>query len=182
MERVKIDTASLTLCFIDYPLEKNYFVRTLQENIRVVTFYEAASIFNNANIDLKNYVLLNLCRAVTLFWLGNRSLNTSGVFHHETRGCIFDMCGLKADIVISAANPWICEKCTSKIQDAVTPLDFLKNLKRELRSIKKSLYYRVSDWVKKHPVLSLTLAALASIFLGLVSSGLYDLLKGLLAR
>jgi len=59
--------AELTLCFIDYPLDDNCFFRRLTPTIGVATFYETDIIFKNANVDLKNFILLRIFIFITLY-------------------------------------------------------------------------------------------------------------------
>jgi len=210
------DSTDVTICFIDYPLVDNYFVRRFAGNLVVATFYETDEIFARGNIDLKNYVLITLLESATLFLISgenceyhysrhddeydrqfsgfnnntkrnSRHINESSmkeatispnfvdIHHDETRGCLFDMCGLKEEIIVQARNPKICYECEAKLRRILLPESFLFELKKELRQIKRHFYYRIGDCVKKHPILSLTIAAIATIILNLASSIIFRL-------
>ena len=146
----------------------------------MATFYETAEIFRDANVDLRNFIRLIICESVILHWLdidGSNSNEYLSMHHDETRGCLFDMCGLKQDIIMSATKPKICFACEAKLRAKALPSDLIDFLKREFRLIKKPLYYRVADWIKKHPLLALLITAISSIAISLFSSFLYDLIK-----
>ena len=174
------DEADYTLCFIDYPLEDDYFTRRVSENIAVSTFYETNKIFSEWNVDLKNFILLQIYTAVILSMpnIGNDMEALSPHFHDETRGCLFDMCGIKEDIIVSATKPKLCIECETKFSRVQLNVGFLKIFKNELRQIKKALYFRVTDWIKKHPILALIIAATLTVFLNLLSSFIFDLITG----
>ena len=52
---------------------------------------------------MKNYILLKLYISILLFYLNkgeSKDTNFRNYFHDDTRGCLFDMCGRKEDIII----------------------------------------------------------------------------------
>lgn len=174
------EEADYTLCFIDYPLEDDYFTRRLSANIAVATFYETNKIFSEWNVDLKNFILLQIYLVVTFSKLSSDNAMESLLeyFHDETRGCLFDMCGIKEDIIVSATNPKLCFECETKFRKIQLDVRFLDTLKKELRRIKKSLYFRITDWIKKHPIFSLIIATTFTVLLNLISSFIFDLITG----
>ena len=171
------ENADYTMCFIDYPLQGNFFVRRLSDKIGVATFFETSNIFNEANVDLRNYILLILYKAVVLSKIGTTPEVIREQFHDETRGCLFDMCGLKEDIIVGATNPKICFDCEAVLRKTLLDAEFLGVLDRELKRIKKPLYFRITDWIKKHPILSLLIAVSSTILLNLIASLIYELLR-----
>ncbi|MCL2753223.1 MAG: hypothetical protein FWE44_03645 [Defluviitaleaceae bacterium] len=171
------EDADYTMCFIDYPLDGNFFVRRLSDKIAVATFFDTSNIFSEANVDLCNYVLLILYKAVALSKIDTSSETIRGQFHDETRGCLFDMCGLKEDIIVSATNPKICFDCEARLRKTLLDAEFLGVLDKELKRIRKSLYFRITDWIKKHPILSLLIAISSTILLNLIASLIYELLR-----
>ena len=102
-----------------------------------------------------------------------KSKDVGVVFHDETRGCLFDMCGLKEDIIVSHANPQICPECESAMRRTLLPIDYIEQLKKEIKQIKKPLYYRLFDWIKMHPVLSILITSILAIILNIISSIIY---------
>lgn len=87
----------LCLCFIDNPIEYNYFTRDLSEfdsKTVLCSFYQVETIFDEQNIDIFNYIhgiILNeIVQIATL-----HKVNEDYFLHDDTRNCLFDMCGLK---------------------------------------------------------------------------------------
>jgi hypothetical protein len=92
------------------------------------------------------------------------------------------MCGLKEDIVLSASKPTLCYACEATIRRKPLNENFIAQLRKELKFIKKPLYYRIFDWVKKHPILSLVITLLTTIIVDFISTTLYNLIFGGLAQ
>ena len=97
----------LCLCFIDNPIEYNYFTRDLSEfdsKTVLCSFYQVETIFDEQNIDIFNYIhgiILNeIVQIATL-----HKVNEDYFLHDDTRNCLFDMCGLKKDIAIKYGVP-----------------------------------------------------------------------------
>ena len=174
------DGANYTLCFIDYPLEGNFFIRRLSPTIGVATFFQTKNIFKEANVELKNFILLQIYKIVILSKLqvGNDMDAIRTHFHDETRSCLFDMCGLKEDIIMSATNPKICFDCEAKLRRTLLSTEFIDVLKSELRQIKKPLYFRITDWIKKHPVFALIITGFFALALNLLASVIFDFIRG----
>lgn len=64
-----------------------------------------------------------------------------GFTHDETKGCLFDMNGIKSDLIESCNKPIICRECEYKLTNAMVPNNVIENIKHELKSVKKPLYY-----------------------------------------
>lgn len=164
-QKISNDNVDLCLCFIDCVIEDNYFTRDLSDfdNKTVLcSFYQAAKMFNENNIDLFNYlhgVVLN--EIVQIATLGK--VDEQKFLHDDTRNCLFDMCGEKNDILLKYSKPKLCSKCKSKIDEKSVNSDFLPNLEKEFKSFKKVLFYRILDFVKSKPLLSIIIASISSI-------------------
>ena len=159
--------------FIDTQIELNYFGKRLSgNNIYVVSFYQVDEILQKDNNDIFNFLLANVYRYVTRY-----KLNGEYLTHDETRGCLFDMCGNKEDILYSCNNPIICENCLVKMREKGIQSEYISSLRNEIKKIHKPNYYRITDFIKKHPYLSLALVAMSTITLNIASSIIYDLIK-----
>jgi hypothetical protein len=171
-------SADYTLCFIDYPLEELHFVRRLSEKVGVATFCQTNQIFENANIDLKNFILLQIYRVVVLSKLdiGDDMSSIWNHSHTETRGCLFDFCELKTDIIVSAVSPKICFDCEAKLRKTQIDTDFIESLEKELKYIRKSLYFRITDWIKKHPLCALLITLGSTVVINILSMWLFGII------
>ena len=89
------------------------------------------------------------------------------------------MCGLKKDIAIKYGVPNLCPSCIAKIESTAVDKDFIPLLNNEFKSFKKPLFYRIIDFVKERPILSLVITSISTIIINVLSSLLYELLKSL---
>lgn len=180
----KIDNSSvdLCLCFTDLPIEDNYFTRDLSafdSKTVLCSFYEADQIFSENNVDLFNYihgiVLNELVQIATL-----HEVNEEYYLHDDTRNCLFDMCGLKNDIALKYGKPHICANCLSKIESNMIEKEFIPLLQKEFNGFKKPLFYRILDFIKKRPIISIAITFITTIIMNLISSYLFELLTDML--
>ena len=103
--------ADFLIAIVNVPIENNWYTRRLGDNQVVFTFYQIKEILEHHNIPLEN-VIYRLLYAYTLLFrrASNRIPNydeAPGFTHDETRGCLFDMNGIKTDLVASCHNPQI---------------------------------------------------------------------------
>ena len=90
--------------------------------------------------------------------------------HDETRGCLFDMNGIKTDIIYSCHQPIICPYCTEKLKQEKVSNEVISKIKKEISNIKKPLFYQLAEFVKKHPIWSLVISAITAVVLGAMGS------------
>lgn len=161
---------------VGVPLKDNWFTRRISKNIVVLTFREISNYLRQKNIPIDN-VVLRLLYAYALVYQRNSNLipkvgETTNFTHDETRGCIFDMNGIKEDIVHSCDKPTICDECQeNSIREKVSNTT-IKTTLTELQGIRKLLFYRMADWVKLHPIISIILSSAWAVLLGVVASSL----------
>lgn len=158
--------------FVDTIIERNYFGKRLKDNnIYIISFYDVDEILKSKNIDSFNFMLSTIYRYVTRY-----KLNGIYLTHDETKGCIFDMCGDKRDIIFSCDKPIICEKCKSRMLDSGIESEYLKALVKEIKKIKKSNYYYMAEFIKRHPYLSLSIGFIVTIVINIISNFIYNFL------
>jgi hypothetical protein len=56
----------------------------------------------------------------------------------------------------------------------------LPAIDRELRKIEKERFYRISDWVRGHPILALIVAGVSSVALNVAASIIFEKAKRIL--
>lgn len=169
------DNEKYDMCigFVDTIIECNYFGKTLKDsNIYVISFYKVDEILEKENIDIFNYMIATIYRYLTRY-----KINGKYLCHDETRGCIFDMCGDKTDIVLSCDKPIICDECNVQIRNAGVETEYINLLKKEIRRIHKSKYHQIASFIKKYPYLSMVIGLLSSVIINLLSNIIYDLIK-----
>lgn len=168
------------------PLEDNYYARRFSNNRICMTFFQMADILTLNNIPTEN-LIHRLLYSYSLIYLrnGNRMPTRDEVTsfsHDETRGCLFDMNGIKGDIVYSTNKPIICDSCAQKLTNERVPTNTINKVKQEIKQIKKGLYFRLADLIKKYPIWTILLSTISAIIIGIISSGIYDILKYMIIR
>ncbi len=166
--------ADFMIAIVNVPIEDNWYSRRLGNNQVVFTFHEIKEILGNSNIPIEN-VIYRILYAYTLLYrrAGNKIPDFSevtGFTHDETRGCLFDMNGLKADLIASCHNPVVCDECQERLRTERVSKSDIDSTIKEIKNIKKYLYFRILGSVKKHPVWALFLSSLFAVSLGVTSS------------
>lgn len=100
--------------------------------------------------------------------------------HDDVRGCLFDMNASKLDIIFSMHKPTLCPECSNRLHSKQIDPSFLPTLRKELRRIRKPLYFRVAEWVQVHPLWALTVTAAFGVFLNFAASIIFEKAKYIL--
>lgn len=166
--------ADFLIAIVNVPIQDNWYSRRLGDNQVVFTFYQIRDILESKNIPLEN-VIYRLLYAYTLVYKRcNNSIpslsSKSGLTHDETRGCLFDMNGIKTDLVASCDKPKLCSECQEKLRKERVSNEYINGAQKEIIKIRKELFYRLSDWIKKHPILALLISGFFALLIGVASS------------
>ncbi len=172
------------IALVNVPLELNWYSRRLGENKIVFTFHEINEILQFSNIPIENIIYRILYAYSLVYKCHNNQIpddsEISNFTHDETRGCLFDMNGLKTDVVNSCHNPIICPDCIDRLNKGKISKESISKTQQEISKIKKTLFYRISDFVKEYPIWVLIISSLSAIFLGAIGSTIgsyiYDVL------
>ncbi|CAA7626076.1 hypothetical protein [Magnetospirillum sp. UT-4] len=172
------EQSDITLALINAKLEGNYYIRTLSRNIAVISLYEMADIVLSANLTIENFILRNTYELATIYEADGHSLDNAYTWpHDDIRGCLYDMNANKYDIIFSMHRPSLCGNCRSKIQSMQVRSGFLPAIDAELRLIKKTLYFRINEWIKSHPLYALAIAAASATSINLIASVIFESVK-----
>jgi hypothetical protein len=171
------DGADILLAVTNVPLQSNYFARRFSDNRVCMTYNTMTEILKFDNIPLEN-LLLRVLYSIAFVYrrYGNRMplmTEHTNFTHDETRGCIFDMNGVKTDVVYSLNGPQLCHSCVEIL--TTTPKhkiekEIIDKVQGELKKIKKGLYYQLTDFIKRRPILAIIISSLVAIFLGIIGS------------
>jgi hypothetical protein len=166
--------ADFMIAIVNVPIKDNRYSRRLGNNQVVFTFYQIKDILEHYNIPLEN-VVYRLLYAYTLLFrrAGNKIPDFGealGYTHDETRGCLFDMNGIKTDLVASCHNPQICDECQERLKQERVSKSDIDNTQSDIQRIKKDLYFRIIDHVKKHPIAALAISSIFALMLGVTCS------------
>jgi hypothetical protein len=170
---------SFTIGIINAPLENNYYLRRLADNVGVLSLHETAEILRYSDIALENFIIKTLYEVCAIYLECSKKIpdSATALAHDETRSCLFDMCANKADIVFSTEHPIICEPCKARIMGGQVPTEFLSSVEKELTRLRKSLYYRLADFVKAHPLIALAITTVTALLLNIAANFIYDHIK-----
>ena len=183
LEVLKADEDSdFTVGLINVPLEGNYYMRRLTDKVAVLSLYEMADIVLYSEFTLEQFILRNIYELTVLFAANGKLIPTDYTTwaHDEVRGCIFDMNSSKSDIVFSLHRPILCPSCKTRVSSKQLPAEFVPTLERELLQIKKSLFVRMTEWVKVHPIFALLITATFGVVLNLIASVIFEKAKHVL--
>jgi len=166
--------ADFIFAIVNVPLEKCWYSRRVDENKIVFTFHEIVTYLENSNIHLYLAAIKALYSYTLIFLESNNRIPACkegrAFWHDETRGCLFDMNGFKTDIVASSDNPIICGECLERLKKNSVSNEVIRLAQREIKRIRKDLYYRVINQIKAHPIISLIISSLFAIVLGSLGS------------
>jgi len=172
------------LTITNVPLQKEYWARRLSHNRIVISLREVSDILRRENINYENYIVRNIYRYLFVYLMyGNRiplMSEKTNFTHDDTRGCIFDFNSNKSELIYSLDKPHICPECKGKLSgkvQEVVPQDIINTAEKEIQKIKKAGYIKLMDFVKRNPFISIIITFITGIFMSLLSSFLYNLLK-----
>lgn len=140
------------LAEVSKELERNKFYILCTTNIM--------ERLNEGKVSLINFLLNIIYGMYTRKYLGIDPK------YHESPGCLLDYCFLPRDLIQGCVKPVLCEEC----EQGVTDRETAKQMNRELRKIRAPLYVRLSDYIKQKTMLSMWIAFITSIFLGVLTN------------
>ena len=109
-----VQGADLSIYVMNVPLQDNYYFRRIARDVACLSLFEIGESLREHNIPVENVVLRMAYSSVMIYARKGHLPPMSEVVdlaHHETKGCIFDMAGIKSDIIFSTGNPRLCEAC-----------------------------------------------------------------------
>lgn len=169
----------LLIAIVDQPLEGRFYMHRIDSNRAVLSVFPVLEILTKANIPIENYIIRCIYEMI-LFLYENGGCVDDSVYmipHHETRGCLFDMNVFIDRIIYSSVKPIICSECKTRLRARPLPDGFIEGIEKELSKIRKTLYYRIEERIKLHPILALIIASAFAITLNIAASFIYDGLK-----
>lgn len=173
------ETAHVNIFVLDAPLENNYYSRILDNDCVVVTYYQIREILYKEDIPLENF-MLRLLYAYSFIYMAKQdkhmTMSDEIRFAHARKGCLFDMCGIKTEVIYSSVSPSLCGDCETKMNGKVQTT-VINKVRKELRHIRKDFYHLVLSFLKSHPYCSVAISGIAAILLNLISNIFFELIK-----
>jgi hypothetical protein len=169
----------LTFAIGNFPLENNFYMRRISNNVAILSLFETGDILRNSDLKIENFIIRNIYEIVLVYLKFNKQVPESAytVAHDEIRGCIFDINSYKPDIVYSTEKVKLCSECRIQFEKLTLPHDFMRKLDRELCRIKKGKFYIIANWIKANPILSILITTLSALIIDVLSHYIWELIK-----
>jgi hypothetical protein len=166
----------ITILIVNVKLQDNYYLRRLNENTCVLSFYETDEIIRYYHFSFESFIIKNIYTSVCAYHaMGNTLLATSyNLAHDETRNCLFDLCPNPWDIKYSLEHPTLCQECQNNLTRKGFKIEDLKLIQSELKKIKKPFFYRILSCIEAHPKWSIFIAFVFSALASAVGSWFYE--------
>jgi len=159
------------------PIEDNFYCRRLENNRVIISYFQIHNFLRAENIPVENFLLRTLYASCLVFLRNEQTIPKTiewiGYTHDDTRGCLFDMNGIKSDVIYSLDPPIICDDCINRIRQNKVPDKTITQIKKEISHIRKAKYYRINRFVKRKPLLSIAISGAFGILISLTASIIY---------
>lgn len=171
------ENSDILIVVTNVPIQDCYYARRFSNNRVCLTYNTMADILQFNNIPLEN-LLIKVLYSVSFVYkrYGNRiplMSEQTNFTHDETRGCIFDMNGIKSDIVFSLNKPQLCHTCVETLicnKQYRIERNLIQSVQKELIKVNKEIYFQIVDFVKRRPILALIISSAYAIILGVMGS------------
>jgi hypothetical protein len=166
------------LAITNCALRDDYYARRLADNKVIFTFRNTRFWLEKAHLPLENAVLKMIYEYCIMYDRDANRIRKMDIcfLHHETRSCLYDFDGVLEDVMFTFNKPGICNECEVNLTERGTPINMIKTARKELKQLKKTVFYRMFDWVKENPLRSLIISLLATVVINVSSSKLYSLI------
>jgi len=181
--------SDILLAITNVRLQENFYMRRYNDNRICLTYHQMTNILKSENIPMENLILRVLYSVLLLYKrYGNRvppSSEYTNYTHDDTRGCLFDMNGIKTNIIYSLDKPNLCPSCVEALmtnhenRENRIEKELIEKVQKELQKIRKKSYYRIADFIKKYPVLSIAISAISALVIGILGSMISNFLWNL---
>jgi hypothetical protein len=187
-QQIKSDpNVDFIFALTNVPLQNNWYSRRIEGNRTALTFHEIKDYLKQENIPLENVVLRVLYAYTLLFIRSDNRIPTctedTRFTHDETRGCLYDMNGVKSDIIESCVASIICNECQETMRNQRVSNETISFVQSEIKKIRKTKYFQVLDFIKQKPILALIISSIFALIIGIVGSILasfiYDAIKNM---
>lgn len=169
---------NLKFYVVNVPLAEDCFSRILSEDTIVITYYEIKDILESEGLPLENYLLSSLYTYVFLYKCYDK-FSEENLVHLVCRGCIFDFCGNKKDVINSCDKPKICESCRKRLVEKRVPVGEINKANQELRHLRRN----VIDRLKKNPTKYIVIFSIVlPLMVSVTASLIYDSLKNVVSQ
>lgn len=174
-----VNYSDLILGIINYRFFDNFYLHRTGINRACLSIAYIDIVLGYNNISIENFILRNIYEIITykdsLNDLSSDRIND--ILHQDTRGCLFDMNGDKHDVIYNTEKPIVCDACKSFFKTTSLPEKYISDLEKELKKINKPFILKAELFIKKHPLFSVLLIFVFSVFINIASDIIWELIK-----
>lgn len=166
------ESYDLKFFVVNVPLAEDCFSRIISKDTIVISYYDIKDILETEGLPLENYLLSSL---YTYFFLYRNyaPFVEDGIVHQVSRGCIFDYCGNKREVIYSCNEPKICDNCKINLVERGVPIGEIIRANKEMKCLRR----RKIDQLKRNPILyMIVFSILLPLLVSIIASIIYELL------
>lgn len=168
--------SDFAVAIMPYRFKDDFYMHRIGTNCVVISLYGIPEILGLEHISVENFVIRQLYEVCAIKHLTS-DISNDDVYkfvHRDTRGCIFDMNGERADILYNTETPTICESCKDTFKRKQINSQIIATFEKELKRIKKPLILRIERIIEKYPLVSVIVSGLIAIFLNLLANYIWE--------
>lgn len=153
------------------------YVQKVADNHLCFTFFDLGEFLKAKNIPYETYIQKMIYSAALGFMTHGKILDDIELLgHRDIRGCIFDIMSAYPEVEYSCKSPGLCDSCCTKYKNGI-PKNVIDDIRKELKEIKRPLFFRIRDWIMRHPIRFILLSIFSAICTNIIASFFYDLLR-----
>lgn len=171
--------SDFAVVLVNRPLECNYLSRLISEKLIVVSIFNIESLNIIEGITAEMYLTRFILAFSTIYHAyDGLKAEASELMQKNASGCLFDFCQYKPQVAIFFRQPKLSIGAINKLEEKPLPQNYLSSLKKEIRSLKIGIYYKLKDWLKANPIKAIILTLiLGLLFSELLGNYIYDLVN-----
>ena len=162
---------------IDDDINKTNFCYPISENVALICVYDMMKFLKGHNLSVYGYLLAMIYKFVVLKQIKCDFRKIIYFNNHTKKNCLFAKCDNKDDIIPILNRADICDPCRVELDKNQKPTGFYSTIGKKFKRIKKATFYSIKDWIESHPIISLVILGLATIFLNLLSNFIFEILR-----
>ena len=156
------------------PIENNYYGYYEEGTNKIIgTLFEMDEVLERANTTREDYVSQTILTAILWHQYHNNPSNSDymDLFHDDTRGCLFDFCGNKLDLVTGLKAKRIDSICRGKLIEGNVSEYLVEDIEEALNRMKTPSFWQSVQEGMKIPLFSFVLGGLIlGLFINVISS------------
>lgn len=162
----------ITIGITSVPLQNNWFLRPNHDrSVIIITIFEADSLIADAKRTIEEYVVYQVLIAILTSDYYKRSgiQPSERLLHDDCRGCLFDFCGNKMEIVAGLQKLDIDTQCRGILLEGNVPNEKVNAVLSVLKYIRKPSINKTIYSVKRSPYLTMIFGIGVGIFINMIS-------------